>query len=112
MDKINKPLLVANNEQEKLKSEHPELGIIDQLVQNLGELFLLRNPWTKFNPNYQSELGEFLKKYDQEDFGNWFYFSTALRYFCIFAKSYCLNKLFFVLRFFYSVLKLRVFHKI
>lgn len=64
--------------------KHPEITVVDENRRNLEELFLLRNPKYRFDKNYQAEFSDFYKKYDREDFGNWYYFSwlnTLIRYF-------------------------------
>lgn len=46
----------------KLKRENPQLIVIDQLTEQIKELFLLRNPKIRFQKDYQSEWRVFLKK--------------------------------------------------
>jgi len=65
-------------------SAHPEISTVDETEHNLEELFLLRNPQFKFNENYKEELKTFSEKYQDKNFGNWFYFpwtNTLIRYF-------------------------------
>ncbi|MBI2100910.1 MAG: ThiF family adenylyltransferase [Candidatus Vogelbacteria bacterium] len=59
---------------EKFMAGRPGLQVIDQTRANLEELFLLRHPQYRFDKNYQEPLFDFLKTYDQPDFGSWFYF--------------------------------------
>lgn len=58
----------------ELAAVKPGLQIVDQTNSNLEELFLLRNPQYRFDKNYQTPLQDFLRHYDQPDFGQWFYF--------------------------------------
>jgi len=52
--------------------------IVDQYLQNLEELFLLRNPRYRFNKNYKEDFELFKKQHlGRKSFfekGNWFYF--------------------------------------
>lgn len=51
---------------------------VDRFTDLLEDLFLIRNPRFKFNPNYGQELQEFLTRYaggvPKEEAGEWFYF--------------------------------------
>lgn len=52
--------------------------IIDKYDELLEDLFLIRNPRFKFEPNYKKEFGEFVNKHKDntslEEVGEWFYF--------------------------------------
>jgi molybdopterin/thiamine biosynthesis adenylyltransferase len=74
--------LIYNPKKETLsdfKNQHEVLGVIDQFEVLLEELFLIRNPRYKFNPNYQEDYEVFKKTYlngeDINNVGVWFYFS-------------------------------------
>lgn len=62
----------------KIKSEHPELTIADPYLQNLEELFLLRNPKYRYNKKYKNHFEFFVSKHAKEglllEAGSWFYF--------------------------------------
>lgn len=67
----------------ELKQKHPELLIVDEIKRNLEEIFLLRNPKYRFNKNYNDEFKQFFSSYNNEKFGNWFYFpwiNSLVRY--------------------------------
>lgn len=61
------------------KNRYPINNTIDNFGELLEELFLIRNPKYKFNPNYQADFEMFLKEYlsgrSMDNAGNWFYFS-------------------------------------
>ena len=52
--------------------------VLDYYGAMLKELFLVRNPQYRFNPNYETELAAFIKDHaggkPLEEAGNWFYF--------------------------------------
>lgn len=52
--------------------------VMDTFEEQLKELFLIRNPRFRFNPNYEAEwlffLNEYLDGQKIEEKGNWFYF--------------------------------------
>jgi len=60
------------------KDQHEVLGVIDQFELLLEELFLIRNPKYKFDPNYQNDYEDFKKEYlnseEMVNVGEWFYF--------------------------------------
>lgn len=62
----------------KIKSSNPQLVVIDKLLDQLEELFLLRHPKYRFNKNYQTDFQQFLKKFlDKQELwqaGQWIYF--------------------------------------
>ncbi|MBS3902874.1 MAG: ThiF family adenylyltransferase [Anaplasmataceae bacterium] len=63
-----KPIQVKNDKRflstvKKLESKYPGLQIVDQYEINLEELFLLRNPRYRFNPEYAGDFSGFLKKH-------------------------------------------------
>lgn len=69
---------------EDFKGQHNPSKIIDRFDLLLEELFLIRNPHTKFVKEYQSELADFTKSYlagkQTKEVGEWFLFpwSTTL----------------------------------
>ena len=60
------------------KNQYEVLEVIDQFNVLLEELFLIRNPKYKFNPNHQEDYEVFKKDYlngeEINDVGIWFYF--------------------------------------
>lgn len=79
------PAKVSVKEFNSLINKHPEISVIDEIRRNLEELFLLRNPKYRFDPerssasygagkNYQAEFEQFFTALNKEDFGNWYYF--------------------------------------
>jgi tRNA A37 threonylcarbamoyladenosine dehydratase len=67
----------------KLRTDHPESRLIDEIGFNLEELFLLRNPKYRFDKNYHEALSSFRAGMDGPGFGNWFYFpwlNSAVRF--------------------------------
>lgn len=60
------------------KKNNPVDKVLDQYEEILKELFLIKNPPFRFNPNYQTELSNFITNHLQgktiEEAGNWFYF--------------------------------------
>lgn len=77
MQANNQPLAVTSN-LEQFKLEKQVSATIDTYREQLEELFLIRNPRFKFNPNYQEEFKVFLADHvgdkKLEQCGNWFYF--------------------------------------
>jgi len=77
-----KPIRVPSNSNFKkiIKQilKNPGVQVIDQYDKNLEELFLLRNPKYRFNPDYFSEFKRFREKHigkgAPEIMGVWFYF--------------------------------------
>jgi len=73
---MKKPVLVEN------LAEFKENEVIDHIVDEydfiLEELFEIRNPWTKFKKEYETEFAEFKKDFlngsTMEESGNWFFF--------------------------------------
>ncbi|MBI4243165.1 MAG: ThiF family adenylyltransferase [Planctomycetes bacterium] len=63
--------------QEKNKSSR----VIDTYINQLEELFLIRNPRIRFQKDYQSEFENFLREFNGEESfrseGSWFYFSWS-----------------------------------
>lgn len=61
-----------------IKKEYPTALIVDHYNSQLEELFLLRNPKYKFEPNYKDDLDIFIKEYykDNDSFvcGKWFFY--------------------------------------
>lgn len=77
------PKIIAADALDELKKTHPELTIVDETKYNIKEVFLLRNPVYRFNPNYGKQFEEFWQLYNHNDFGRWFYFpwiNTLSRY--------------------------------
>lgn len=68
------PIILAGGQLEKFIAERPNVQIVDQIQNNLTELFLIRHPQYRFDKNYQTPLEDFLKLYNYADFGRWFYF--------------------------------------
>lgn len=60
------------------KNRYPTDNTIDNFGELLEELFLIRNPKYKFNPNYRADFEIFSKEYlssrSMEGSGDWFYF--------------------------------------
>ncbi len=76
----HQPLLVTseNNRLFKQLQESSEVEVIDRYETLLEDLFLLRNPQFRFQPDHQAELAGFVTLYCQgrplKDCGNWFYY--------------------------------------
>src|SRR3989344_4977493 len=94
-DRISwQPIAVLPRQLKKFIAKHSCILIVNELRRNLEELFLLRNPKYRFDPerssasygagkNYQNEFEKFFLIYNSESFGNWFYFpwlNTLVRY--------------------------------
>ena len=56
----------------------PLVGTIDRYAEQLRELFLIRNPRYRFQPDYEKEFIEFRNRHyagmSPEEAGDWFYF--------------------------------------
>ncbi|MEK7630282.1 MAG: ThiF family adenylyltransferase [Patescibacteria group bacterium] len=81
------PILINEKGILKLKKEHPEITVVDELRLNAEQLFLLRNPRYRFDKNYQSAFESFFADLrgnpSADGFGNWFYFpwlNTLVKY--------------------------------
>jgi hypothetical protein len=72
------PITVNAKDLESFKQNSPPAIILDTYKEQLGELFLIRNPRFRFDKNYQRPLDEFLATYAKgrplETTGTWFYF--------------------------------------
>ena len=70
-DKVNESL-------ESFKNKLDIDAIIDKYDELLEDLFLIRNPRFKFQPDYKKELEDFINEYkgdkQLEEAGEWFYF--------------------------------------
>lgn len=77
---MEKPQLIVRkgNEKSPLGESYNSAVVHDSISVQIEELFLIRNPKFKFDPNYQSELAEFEKTLlgggDKAQYGNWFFF--------------------------------------
>lgn len=81
---IWQPVRILAEKLGEIENKHPEITKTDEIRRNLEELFLLRNPRYRFDKNYHADFEKFLKEYDRDNFGNWFYFpwlNTLIRYF-------------------------------
>lgn len=58
----------------KIKKTHSKVEICDRHKEQLEEIFLLRNPWCRFDKNYKKELDKFVFNENRKDNGNWFYY--------------------------------------
>lgn len=62
-----------------LTEENPCITVSDTITEQLKELFLIRHPQYKFDPNYQAELDTFIQEVtggDLNNYGSWFYFAA------------------------------------
>ena len=73
-----KPEAVSFTALQKFIKARPGIGIADQYLSAIEELFLLRNPQYRFDKNYQADFQSFLQKHTDgksaEEIGAWFYF--------------------------------------
>ncbi len=75
-----KPLIFKANKisLSELKKKLNPVKVVDNYLNQLEDLFLIRNPKTKFMKEYKKEFDEFLKKFlkngDIKKSGNWIYF--------------------------------------
>jgi len=71
-----KPVLIENLDE--FKSKNKNLEVIDKYEEILEDLFLVRNPRFKMNPDYKADFEAFKKEHspdgDLTEVGNWFYF--------------------------------------
>jgi len=80
MDKSKHIVVEAKNESLAfLQKKFPGCAVVDTYVQQLEELFLIRNPKYRFNKEgYKEELGKFIKEHagggDTSNVGSWVYF--------------------------------------
>lgn len=75
IQEIWRPASISPSEIHLFIEQHPEILVVDKMERNLEELFLLRNPKYRFDKNYKTECKQFLSFYQNDNFGNWFYFS-------------------------------------
>ncbi len=75
---INKPLKVESKILPDFRKNHEVLQMLDTYQDQLRELFLIRNPHFRFNPEYQDALEKFFQEHQSgrswEAMGSWFYF--------------------------------------
>lgn len=67
-----RPLRIPGERVSRFARAEKKAQIVDRYDQNLGELFLLRNPRYRFEKHYRTELAAFRKKYAKA--GTWFFF--------------------------------------
>ena len=68
-----KPILINNSiEKDDLVAKFSPIEIVDLYEEQVKELFLIRNPKYRFDPNYVEELGKF--KEDLDSHKNWAFF--------------------------------------
>ncbi|MGD0977243.1 MAG: ThiF family adenylyltransferase [Minisyncoccia bacterium] len=73
-----KPVLVKRGQLEEIIKSSKPTAIIDQYLEMLDELFLIKNPRYCFDNNYKKHLTEFRQEHfgkgNSDDSGSWFYF--------------------------------------
>lgn len=66
---------VAGRQASQMAAELSAHFVVDSYSEQLGELFLIRNPRFRFNKDYQNELAQFLsERAGERKEGVWFYF--------------------------------------
>ena len=83
IQEIWRPTSISPSEIHIFIEQHPEILVVDEMERNLEELFLLRNSKYRFDKNYKTECKQFLSFYQNDNFGNWFYFpwiNSLVRY--------------------------------
>ncbi len=75
-----KPICFNSSEEtlSQFRSRLPVKAVHDAYIEQLEDLFLIRNPRFKFAPDYTNELQEFIREHTDgkplETCGSWFYF--------------------------------------
>jgi len=75
-DSVYKPILVSSAQVKVFAKKH-RAKVVDTYVEQLEELFLLRNPRFRFDKNYQNHFEKFLRSHldsKKQIHGKWFYF--------------------------------------
>ena len=76
---MKKPELITRGDlpNEGFADSHDATTLLDSIEEQIEELFLIRNPRFKFDPNYKDELAAFaqtLTNGNKTQYGNWFFF--------------------------------------